>query len=174
MLIVVTGKSGSGKSALLKATGLKNIFYMDDVVKDIFYIKGHPLYKDILSAFGDVSTDNKIDTEKLGKIVFQDSKKLLELNAMVKPFVRKFLSNLEGDNVIEMAAFLNYYDEYKDLVDKIILIKATSENISEKFNYIKSKHNPIKELDIKYDAIIENDWNIESSSKKLTKAIKGL
>lgn len=164
MLILVTGKSGAGKTTILKGVQFKNIVYMDDVVKNEFYIKGHPLFDQIVNEFGsDVVNDDKIDTRKLGTIVFNDSKKMKILNALVKPHVVNYLKSLKGKWVVEMAAYINLEDDYKDLFDIKILIEVTDEKIDDKFNYLVNKKQPISDKTIKYDFLINNDGPLETS-----------
>lgn len=163
MLILVTGKSGSGKTTILNGIKFKNKVFMDDVVKDEFYKKGHPLFDEIIKNFGDVSTDGRIDTSKLGPIVFNDSNKLDKLNQLVKPFVVSYLKALKGKWVIEMAAYINLEKEYKDLFDIKILVESSYDRIDEKFNYMKDKKQPISNKTIKFDFLINNDGPLDTS-----------
>jgi dephospho-CoA kinase len=43
-MILITGKTGVGKTTILKETKLNNIYYMDDVIKNKFYNFYNKLY----------------------------------------------------------------------------------------------------------------------------------
>ena len=163
MLILVTGKSGAGKSTILKGLKFKNIIYMDDVVKNEFYKKGHPLFDEVIKTFGNVETNGRIDTSKLGPLVFNDAQKLDKLNKLVKPHVVSYLKSLKGKWVVEMAAYIDLEKEYKDLFDIKILVESSYDRIDDKFNYLKDKKQPISNKTIKYDFLINNDGPLDTS-----------
>ncbi len=87
--IGLTGPSGAGKGFVcehLKRLGF-NIINSDDVVKNI-YKKNLPLLRKLADIFGnDIIKNNEVDKNKLGEIVFSDSKKLETLNSIVHPEV---------------------------------------------------------------------------------------
>ncbi|MCR8613086.1 MAG: dephospho-CoA kinase [Mycoplasma sp.] len=178
MLIVVTGKTNSGKTTILKKVNFKNTIYLDDYVKNNFYIKGHDLYEKIIKHFGsDVTDGKKIITKELGKIVFKDRIKFETLNEIVTPFINELLLNLKDQNeniIVEMAVYINAESKYKDFFDKVILIKRTKNDLKGKFNYLNKdeKYNPISNKEIKSNYIILNDQNIDFSVKKFNKILE--
>jgi len=87
--LLVTGKSGVGKTAILKKLNYKNIFYADEFVKDVLYKKGHPIFKQITKMYPSVEYEGKIDTKRLGKLILNDKDKLKNISELVKPFVKK-------------------------------------------------------------------------------------
>ncbi|NQZ65938.1 MAG: dephospho-CoA kinase [Mycoplasmatales bacterium] len=174
-MVVVTGKAGSGKSTLLKNSKLENVHYLDDVVKNILYKRNSKLYWEIKKHFGKkVVSLFKVKTKKLGKIVFNDSKKMAILNDIVEPYIKTYLNILKLDkdklHIVEMAAYINLESKYKSFFDKVIIIKRNNNDISNKFNYLKNKVNPIINKDIEGAIIIKNDL-LDVSTKKLIDAI---
>lgn len=168
-MIVVTGRSGVGKTLLLHKSSVKNVHYMDDIVKD-FYKKNCKLYWDIKEEFGSSVVDfSKVDTSKLGKIVFNNPKKLKKLDFIVRPYIEMYLNVLKQDkdnvHIVEMAVYLKLESWYKKYFDKIILIDRPF-NLDNKFKYMDSKKQPLKLTKIKYDLIIKEE-SLEKSIKQL-------
>ena len=160
-MILITGKSGVGKSLMLDMTNNDNIIKMDDIIKNIFYKRNFKLYWDIREKFGKKYTKiNCVNTKRLGKDVFNNPEKLSILNKLVSPYIRTYLNVLKIEkplSIIEMAIYINHESTYKEYFDKIILIDR-KEDLSNKFGYLKNKMQPIKENKIKYDHVIkEND-----------------
>ena len=175
MLILVTGKSGVGKSAVLKKVKFKNKVNMDEVVKKQFYKKGHPMFDDVVKLFGEsVVTGKKIDTAKLGPIVFKDKDLLVKLSDLVHPHVIKYLKSLEGKWIVEMAGYINYQDKYEGVFDKLILITRNNPDISNKFKYVDKKENPIKDLPVKYDYLVENNSTIKEAAKVVLSLVESM
>ncbi len=174
-MIVVTGMSGSGKTTLLKKSKLKNVHYLDKVVKKLFYKRKCKLYWDIKETFGkNVVSLFKVKTNKLGEIVLQDKDKLEILNDLVEPYIKTYLNilklDLETTHIIEMATFMNLESKYGDFFDKVIIIKRSVNDIDNKFKYLKEKTNPIKYKKIKNATVIKND-DIDVATKELIKLI---
>lgn len=174
-MIVVTGKSGSGKTTLLKKTKLKNIHYLDDVIKKHFYKRNSSLYWQVKKEFGkSVTTYFKVKRKKLGKIVFNDCLELEKLNKIVEPFIKKYLKLLKEDkkiHIIEMATYINFENIYRPFFDKVILIKRDKNDLKNKFNYLKEKNNPIHNKEIFFTKFIKND-EIKKARLELINAIK--
>ncbi len=160
MKIVITGKAGSGKTTLLKSMGLPNIFIADEFVKQVLYVEGTEAYKDITNQFPNVSDDGKIDTSKLGKIVFNNKEKMDELNKIVQPYIAEWIKTLPEGAIVELATYINFEDLFKDLFNKVILITRKNPDISDKFGYLDKKNQPINDSEIKYNHLIENDDHI--------------
>lgn len=175
MLILVTGRSGVGKSAILKKVRFRNKVSMDFLVKKYFYRKGHPLFDQVVEMFGEgVVTRNRIDTTKLGPLVINNNKALIELSNLVHPHVISFLKSLEGKWIVEMAAYINYQEVYKDIFDKIILITRDNPDLSKKFNYTDKKKNPIPDIEVKYDYKVENNSTLKEAAKTVLALVKSL
>ena len=127
--IGVTGGIGTGKTTvctIFKKIGIP-IFNADDQSK-ILLKKNENVISKIIKVFGDNILDKKkIDTKKLGHIVFTNKQKLIELNNILHPRVIEKFDNwlLEQDSkyIIKESALLFESNTYKNL-DKIILIQS--------------------------------------------------
>ena len=127
--IGVTGGIGTGKttvSTIFKNIGIP-IFNADEQSK-ILLKKNENVISKIIKVFGDNILDKKkIDTKKLGRIVFTNKQKLIELNNILHPRVIEKFDNwlLEQDSkyIIKESALLFESNTYKNL-DKIILIQS--------------------------------------------------
>lgn len=126
-IIGVTGGVGAGKSTVLNY--LENTYQakviLADVVGHEVMEPGEEAYDRIIAYFGNgvVGQDGRIDRKILGSIVFADQEKLLRLNGIVHPAVKKeILARIEnarkdGENhvVVEAALFLEEnYDAFCD------------------------------------------------------------
>ena len=122
--IGVTGGIGTGKTTvctIFKKIGIP-IFNADNQSK-ILLKKNENVISKITKVFGDNILDKKkIDTKKLGRIVFTNKKKLIELNNILHPRVIEKFDNwlLEQDSkyIIKESALLFESNTYKNL-DKI-------------------------------------------------------
>lgn len=173
-MILITGLSGVGKSLILKESLLKNVHYMDDVIKS-FYKRRFKLYWDIKKEFGStVIGIFKVNTKKLGTIVFNDAEKMKRLDLIVKPYIETYLNILKQDkknqHIIEMAIYMKYESWYSKYFSKVILVDRST-NLGEKFKYMDNKKQPLKMKNIKYDLII-NDSSLSKSIKKLIEFLK--
>ena len=127
--IGVTGGIGTGKTTvctIFKKIGIP-IFNADEQSK-ILLKKNENVISKIIKVFGDNILDKKkIDTKKLGRIVFTNKQKLIELNNILHPRVIEKFDNwlLEQDSkyIIKESALLFESNTYKKL-DKIILIQS--------------------------------------------------
>ena len=164
--IVITGMTSSGKSAIIdKIKGIK-IIKADDFIKQVFYKKGHPVYDKIVSIYGkNILTDDKIDPKKLGPIVMKDEQKLAELSKIVNgPFV-EYINNINEDILVESATYMNYEKDLKNAFNKVILVTRDHKTFDNKFDYLKDKKNTIKNTNIHYDLLVQNNGTIEEAIK---------
>ena len=173
-MIVVTGRSGVGKSLILNNSSAKNVHYMDKIIKT-FYKRNYKLYWDIKSEFGSsVVGLLKVNTKKLGIIVFNNTEKLDKLDLIVRPYIEEYLSALKQDkenkHIVEMAIFIKLESWYKQYFSKVILIDRPV-NLDNKFKYMENKKQPIKQINIKYDLLIK-DNSLEKSINKLIQFLK--
>jgi dephospho-CoA kinase len=131
-IIGLTGGIGSGKTTVARVFELLGIdvYYADIQAKKI--LSSDKIKEQIISAFGNVYKDNKLQNKKLAEIVFNDKKKLEKLNSIVHPAVEKDFEQWSKKNsgkpyLIKEAAILFESGSYKK-VDKIITVFAP-ENI---------------------------------------------
>ena len=131
-IIGLTGGIGSGKTTIANHFMEANIpvYIADDEARKI--MQSEEIIDAIRKTFGDSIFDDAIlNREKLSQIVFSDSEKLKQLNAIIHPAVRKHFQNwvLNHKNapfVIYEAAILFESGSYKNC-DLIITVTAPLE-----------------------------------------------
>lgn len=89
-ILGVTGNIATGKSTVVKMLKEKGAHHIDsDVVYHELIAPGQPLLVQLAEHFGDdiLANDGSLDRKALGAIVFSDSEKLRELDALTHPAV---------------------------------------------------------------------------------------
>lgn len=183
MLVLITGKSGSGKTYIAnKLAPMLNaeIISIDKLSHKI--LENDKVINEIKTQFGSDFIENKvINRKKLGKIVFSDKSKLEILNNIVQPKIEA-----EIDKITQNKAKIYILDylllpkmKYFNLADLRILITANNhirktriikrDNISEQY-YLAREENSIDFNAELFDIIIENNDNINLD--KITQQIK--
>jgi dephospho-CoA kinase len=128
-LIGLTGGIGSGKTTVSKifnAFGVK-VFNSDNVAKTLLN-KNKEVRKEVVKLFGDVYSDDGINSKKLASIVFNNSESLNKLNQIIHPkvndeFIKWVKENNKEELLIKEAAILIESGGHKNL-DEIILVVA--------------------------------------------------
>src|SRR5699024_7695570 len=192
-IIGITGGIASGKSTL--CTLLSNMSYTiintDNITHDL-YKKGNKGYKKILEIFGEKILDKyrNIDRKKLGNIVFNDKKKMLQLEDLIHPLVMEEVLNkvektdekiifVEIPQLFEaydkVTQYINFYEIWLIYVDEKEqlkrLIKRDNLSKEEAIKRINSQMS-LEEKKLKADFLIENNGNIEDLELKLINKIK--
>jgi len=134
-IIGITGGIGSGKSTVLELLE-KNfnafIIKADDVAKETMEI-GNIGYNKVLEIFGEQILDNdkNIIRSKLAEIVFNNKNKLIVLNSIIHPLVKKLITEQIGQlkceekyDYIFIEAALLIEDHYEILCDELWYIYA--------------------------------------------------
>ncbi len=194
MIIGITGSIGSGKTTVAKIFSKHwyNRIDADEIGHEIMK-KSSIVYKKILNYFGNKILDkNKnIDRKKLSDIVFSDDKKLKRLNSIMHSIILNEIKNqIEkiqnkcGDNTkVVIDAPLLLETKTKDLIDKIIVIKCTKNNILKRLNkkYPKEKIEKILKVQmpldkkLKYaDFTVDNNKDLKHLEKQVKKIIEKL
>lgn len=136
LVIGLTGNIGCGKSSLSK---ILEENYFDIIDADLIsreIMNNSDLLKDVFDTFGDniKRNDGTLDRKKLGEIVFNDDKKLIELNSLTHPAIKKEIikkiNNIKSNNkdIAIVDAALLIEGNFLDLVDKLVVITC-NENI---------------------------------------------
>jgi dephospho-CoA kinase len=190
LVIGLTGNIGCGKSSLseiLKQNSL-DIIDADIISRDIMNDK--ELLTNIFKTFGEKikNEDGTLDRKKLGKIVFSDDKKLIKLNNLTHPAIKKEIKKRIEDidknnrNIVVVDAALLIEGKFLDLVDKLVVITcdekvqidrvASRDNFTreEALNRIKSQMS--QDEKVKFgDYIIDNSGDINELKYKANKLI---
>ena len=193
-IIGITGPIGSGKTAVAKLFSKHWYIRIDaDEIGHNIIKKNSVAYKKIIDEFGNVILDKNrnIDRKKLGDAVFNDNKKLKNLNSITHPIIIKNIQNqikkikqkcgYKTKIVIDAPLLLETMT--KDLVDKIIVVKCYKKNIIKRLNkkYPKEKiekilksQMPLNEK-LKYaDFVIDNNKDLRHLEKQVENIIKKL
>ena len=130
--IGLTGGIGSGKTFVGEIFSKFNIpVFNADTEAKICMVEDHSLKQSIKNVFGDeIYKDGILENKILAQIVFNDKKKLEELNQLVHPVVKRrfkdWCATIKAKIVIKEAAILFESDSYLEL-DKVICILAPEE-----------------------------------------------
>lgn len=117
-VIGITGGVGCGKSTVLELIEKNfNAFVIkaDDVGKTVLD-KGTAGYKNVMELFGEeiLLDSGEIDRNRLADIVFHDKKKLMVLNSIVHPLVKK--------TIVEEMARIRCTDRYDFFIVEAALL----------------------------------------------------
>lgn len=128
----LTGGIGTGKSVIARAFAeLQVPVYSGDKGAKKAYADKNVLER-IKRSFGeDVFQNGTVNFKSIAAIVFNDKARLLELNAIIHPFLFKdfnaWADNYEHVPYIIMEAAILYETKYHQLFDKIITVSAPEE-----------------------------------------------
>lgn len=152
-IIGITGGVGSGKSRVLAylETKYKAVICQADHVAWKLQEPGQKCYTQITDCFGEkiLNQDKTINRNKLGQIVFSDHKKLLQLNQIMHPAVKKYIVELiehekeKGTIYFIIEAALLLEEHYNLLCDELWYIycdeKVRRERLKMNRNYTDEK-----------------------------------
>lgn len=131
--IGITGGIGSGKSTVCTVFELLAIpvYYADDEAKKM--LDADSVRKSIITVFGNDVLNEKgvMDRKKISSIVFNDKKKLEQLNSIIHPAVADHFTNWlkhysSYKYIVKEAAILFESNAYKQ-VDQVITVVAPTE-----------------------------------------------
>jgi dephospho-CoA kinase len=132
IIVGITGGVASGKSVVAEFFIRKDVpvINADRIGHEILRIE--KIKDKLITCFGDsILKNGEIDRKKLGKIVFQDTHKLHELNAIVHPpLIKEILARIEhnAEPIIAIDAALLLQWNMNHICDYVILVTAP-ENI---------------------------------------------
>ena len=164
-IIGLTGGIGSGKTMVanyIKSLGY-SVYFADEEAKKI--LDTEEVIISVKKQFGnDIITNNKIDKDKLSKIVFNNPYSLKQLNAIIHPLVKKHFEKwINGHSnelfVFKEAAILFESGSYKQC-DYIITITAPIET---RIQRVINRDNTSEDAVLKR---IKNQWTDEQRIAK--------
>ena len=191
MIIGITGSIGSGKTTIAKlfSRHLYSRIDADEIGHEIIK-KNSAAYKKIIKKFGIgiLDKDKEIDRSRLANIVFNNNKKLKELNSITHPTIineiknqiKKIKEKCGSKTRIIIDAPLLLEAKAKNFVDKIIVVECDKKNIlkrskkysEEKIERILKLQMPLEEKIKHADFVIDNNKGMEHLEKQVIKIIK--
>ena len=130
----ITGGIGTGKSTVcsfLKELGAE-VIDADRIGKTIL-MPGKPAYYKVIERFGCgvLAKDGTVDRKALGRIIFEDSKARMELDALTHPAIKdeidiKFAEHAsEGDCIVALEAPLLFEAGMEVTVDEVWVVTCS-------------------------------------------------
>jgi dephospho-CoA kinase len=132
-VIGLTGNIATGKSVVLKMLQHSGAYTIDaDQLVHQAMMPGAPAYKPIVDTFGQfiVGSDNRINRQMLGQIVFSNPEALAKLEAITHPIVRQAIDALvkrATQRVVVVEAIKLLDGDLKDWMDTIWVVNATKQ-----------------------------------------------
>ena len=186
MLIGLTGVFGSGKTTIAKLFAKHGYKYIsaDEIGHKLF--NKNEIKNRVIQKFGkSILIKSKIDRKKLKKIVFNNHKKLIELNKIVHPPIINEIKSIIKKNknkkiIVEGALLIEA--GCKCLFDKMIVVKINPKEqlkrVLKKKKYTKQEIKSIlksqlsQKEKLKYaDFVISNSKALELTRKEVEKII---
>jgi len=180
--IGLTGGIGSGKSTVDRLFREKGAYIIDfDTLAHAIEAPGSMAWKEIVTYFGReiLNDDDTINRERLGTIVFRDSKKLEKLNSIVHPSVfdeweqRVEAIRLKKESAIIISDIpLLIEVRWHEYVDIVILVYISPEEQMKRNGY--SRHEAMDRLNSQMpidekvpfaNFIIRNEGSVEETKK---------
>ena len=186
MLVVgLTGNIGCGKSSLsdiFRAEGIK-IIDADIIARQIY--EDEKLLSKVYETFGNdiKNEDGSLNRKALGRIVFSDDKKLIQLNKLTHPVIRQKVSDeieeykSQNEEIVILDAALLVESDYINFIDKLLVVTCKENiqieriiardncSIEEALGRIKSQMS--QENKVKYaDYVIDNSATLSELRKK--------
>ncbi|MFA5878926.1 MAG: dephospho-CoA kinase [Candidatus Margulisiibacteriota bacterium] len=172
MIIGITGRTCSGKSMaieILKSKFTFQLFDLDQIGHEL--LNQDEIKNQLIKAFGKSILDKQqIVRTELAKIVFKDSKKLLELNQIVHPKIKQYvLDRIHDNKTTVICGSLIKEIGLENACDSIIVIDAEDKLITEKHKFaLISKYQRTREAYLQEaDIVIINNFDASFESKLL-------
>ncbi len=135
--IGLTGGLASGKTSVADILRKKNIAVVcADALARIAVEPGAPGLKAVVAQFGKdiLTTSGSLDRKKLANKVFGQKERLLQLEAIIHPIVRRLASEareklkIKGEQLAFYDVPLLFEKKMEELFDKIVVVFTTEEN----------------------------------------------
>lgn len=169
LVLGLTGNPGAGKSTVAELFHKNGAIIIDaDKLGYEMLLKTSPVFQSIVKAFGTeiLNEEQDIVRPKLGQIVFQDSSKLQELNAIVHPpmlqrveeRIKQFHTTGETGPLVVDAALI-YEWEIEDWFDAVVVVTAPIELRHQR--YIDAKGGSPEKINQRESSQIAEEKKIE-------------
>lgn len=166
MLMIIIGSPASGKSTLIHHLSLKGIsvFNTDDFITDI-YQTDHIGYNIIQRELGNEFLNEKgVDKKKVADWVLKDEQNLEKLNELIHPLIKNEIEKVteNGTWVIELPIIVSSKTKFN--YDKLVLTKASPEEIEERISDKPNKE-ILRKFIAKWDNNIDGiDYVVDSTN----------
>lgn len=192
VVIGLTGGIASGKSTvsnMFKKMGIR-VVDADKIAREVVEV-GKPAYKQIVNMFGTdiLQSDESINREKLGGIIFKDKAKREKLNQIVHPAVRKEMqSQVEEEKCHQAKAVvldipLLFESKLTYMVDHTILVYVDKQTqlkrLMKRNGYTEEEANMRIQSQLSLEAkkeladeIIDNNGSINQTEQQLHQIVK--
>lgn len=181
LLVGLTGGIGAGKSTFAALLAERGALVIDaDRLGHEAIAPGEPAWKSIVDQFGDevlAAGSLTIDRKVLGRIVFEDPRKLASLNAITHPVImRKIADTLEAfrhtDRIVVLDAALIIELGLAGSLDVIVVVASDTEvrrarlnrdrgMTIEAINARMAAQSRPEDLIAKADIVVRNDGSLE-------------
>jgi dephospho-CoA kinase len=184
----ITGGVGAGKSRILhyiEETYHAHLCLLDEVARDLQQ-PGQKCFDEMVAAFGEeiLQENGTINRKALASLVFSDSKKLCQLNAIVHPSVRAFVEadiakkRSDGCPFYVMESALLHQADFSGLCDEVWCISASAsvreQRLKESRGYSPLQIQQMMQAqfeDAQYrsvcDVVIENNGEFEDTIRQI-------
>ena len=191
IVLGLTGNIGCGKSSVSNIFMQNGIDVIDADIEARKIFDDKELLNKVFLTFGDSikNEDGSLNRKALGNIVFNDDEKLIELNNLTHPQIKKnILSQVskykeQGKKIVVIDAALLIEDDYLPYIDKLVLITCREDIQIER---IKNRDNCTEEEAISRinsqmsqsekskfaDYIIDNSNSFEQLEKRVLEFIE--
>lgn len=134
-ILGLTGQTGAGKSTLHSVAQKKGFYVIDcDKVAHLVLSENEKLKTELVKAFGDVLTDNKIDRRKLAAKAFSNAENTELLNKITLPFIineiNYIIENTANEYILLDAPTL--YESGADSICNFVVALLANEEIRKK------------------------------------------
>lgn len=185
LILGLTGNIGCGKSSLSTIFRDNSIDIVDaDIIARQIY-DDEKLLKKVYDTFGTniKNKDGSLNRKELGRIVFNNEEKLIQLNKLTHPVIRENVTNQieeykkQNKKIIVLDAALLIESDYLNFIDKLLVITCDEDiqierikkrdncSTEEALSRIKSQMS--QENKVKYaDYVIDNSGTIDELEKK--------
>jgi len=143
LVIGLTGTIGSGKSTIASFMQEMGAYVVDaDKIGHEVYLPHSFGWQKVIQTFGEsiLSSDNKVDRQKLSEIVFNDTASLARLNDIVRPLILKSIQNTLEElrrkhvRIVVLEAALILEAGWESLADEIWVVTAPENVICERLS----------------------------------------